>query len=216
MVSPRSRATGKRGRAARTCSRARLASWRQAAASRPIGSGDLVEGRAENVVQQEGGALQRRQALQRHHQRQGDVVGLVLGGFNHGLGQPRADIGLAPPTRRLQLIERDARDDAPEIGFRRRDRPAIDLEPAQEGVLHSVLRVRDRAQHAVGDADQTRTQRVEARGCVLGLGRRHAALLPSTGCTARNPTWIRFQPLIVTISRVSATCSSLEKCALSA
>ena len=143
--------------------------------------GDFVEGRAEHVVQEEGGPFQWRQAVERHHQRQGNVVGLVLGGFDHRLGKPRANIGLALPTRRLQVIETDADDDATQIGFRRHDRPAIDFEPAQEGVLNCVLGVRHRAEHAVSRSNETRTQRIEARRRVIRRARRHAALLPSTG-----------------------------------
>jgi hypothetical protein len=47
------------GRAARTWVRARLASWRVAAGSRPIVSAIFVEAQAEHVVEQEGGALER-------------------------------------------------------------------------------------------------------------------------------------------------------------
>ena len=63
------------------------------------GGGDFLEAEAEDVVQQEGGALQRRQALQRQHQRQGDVVGLRLRLLDQRLGQPGADIGFAADPR---------------------------------------------------------------------------------------------------------------------
>ena len=52
-----------------------LAAGRGLAADR---LGDLLEADAEHVVQQEGGALERRQSLERHHQRQRDVVDCVL------------------------------------------------------------------------------------------------------------------------------------------
>jgi len=50
--------------------------------------GDLVEADAEHVVEEKGGAFQRRQALERQHQRQGDVVDLVLRRLDHRLRQP--------------------------------------------------------------------------------------------------------------------------------
>ena len=179
--------------------------------------GDLLEADAEHVVQQKGGALERRQALERDHQRQRDVVDLVLSGFDHGFRQPGSDIGLAPAPRRLQLVEAEAGDDATQIGFRLLHRIAIGVEPAQERVLHRVLRIRDRSQHAIGDANQSRTQRIEGCGGILaGHRRHHAARRSSSGCTARKPTWMRFHPLMATISNVSATCSSSLNCALSA
>ena len=43
----------------------------------------------------------------------------------------------------------------------------VDIEPAQEGVLDHVLRVRDRAQHPLSDADKTRAQWIEDASGVL-------------------------------------------------
>ena len=178
--------------------------------------GDLVEADAEHVVQKKGRALERRQALERHHERQRDIVDLVVRRLDDRLRQPRANIGLALSPRRLQLIEADAGHDAAKVSLRLAHRRAIDAEPAQERVLDRVLRVGDRPQHAIGDANQSRTQRIKAGARIPGLREGHAALFSSTGWTARKPTWIRFQPLIVTMSSVSATCSSSEKCVLSA
>ena len=137
--------------------------------------GHLLETDAEDVVQQEGGALERRQSLERHHQGQRDVVDLIVVSFDEGFGQPRPDIGFAPPPRRLQLVEAETGDDAAQIGFRFENGAAVGVEPAQERVLHHVLRVRDRPQHAIGDANQPRTQRIEAESRVLGRRRRHHA-----------------------------------------
>ena len=44
---------------------------------------------------------------------------------------------------------------------------AVEIEPAQEGVLDHVLRVRNQAQHPVGDADEARPQRIEDGGRLL-------------------------------------------------
>ena len=48
--------------------------------------GHLLEADSEDVMQQEGGALERRQSLERHHQGQRDVVDLVGVGFDEGFG----------------------------------------------------------------------------------------------------------------------------------
>jgi hypothetical protein len=87
---------------------------------------------------------------------------IVLIGFDQGFRQPWPDIGFAPPPRGLQLVEAEARDDTAQIGFRFENGVAIGVEPAQERVLHDVLRVRDRCEHAIGDANQSRTQRIKA------------------------------------------------------
>ena len=192
-----------------------LAAGRRLAADR---LGDLLEVDAEHVVQQEGGALERRQAFERQHQRQGDVVDLVLRGLDDRLRQPGADIGLAPVPRRFQLVEAEPGHDAAQKGLRLAHRLAVGVEPAQERLLHHVLGVRDRSEHPVGDADQPRPQRIEGRGGVLrwalAVIRRPGDCV--TGWTPRKPTWMRFQPLIATISRVSFTCSSSVNCACSA
>ena len=84
---PRSADKGKRGRAAGMWVRARLAlaARRRLAADR---FGDLVKADAEDVVQQKGGAFQRRQALERQHQRQGDVVEFILLRLDQRFWQP--------------------------------------------------------------------------------------------------------------------------------
>ena len=87
-------------------------------------------------------------------------------------------------------------------------------EPNASGVPSINLRVRHRSQHPVGDADQSWTQGIEGgSGVLVGHRSPQAAWRCSTGCTARKPTWIRFQPLIGTITKVSITCSSSVKCA---
>lgn len=69
---------------------------------------DLRQRHVEHVVQQEGGALQRREPFEREHQGEGQVVGDVLGRVDRAeqrLGQPTADIGLAPRPCRFHLVE---------------------------------------------------------------------------------------------------------------
>src|SRR5215510_3641040 len=112
------------------------------------------------------------------------------------------------------MVEAKAGDDAAQIGFRHAHRVAVGIKPPEECLLDHILRVRDRSQHPVGDADQFWTQGIEGgNGVLVGHRSPQAAWRCSTGCTARKPTWIRFQPLIATISKVSITCSSSVKCA---
>ena len=121
---------------------------------------DFLEVQPEHVVQQEGRALERRQTFQRQHQRQGDVLLFRL--LDDRIGQPRADIGLALVPRRLELIETEARDRAAQERLRLTHRAAVGPHPADEGLLQHVLGIGDGAEHAVGDAHELRTQRVEA------------------------------------------------------
>jgi hypothetical protein len=64
------------------------------------------------ALNKESSALQVRQALERHHQRQRDVVDFVLRRLDHRLRQPGPDIGRAPVPRRFQLVEAQPRHDA--------------------------------------------------------------------------------------------------------
>lgn len=112
-----------------TCATDELATCRGLTTDR---LGHFLKANSEGVVQQEGGALERGQSLERHHQGQRDVVDLVVVGFDEGFGQPRSDIGFAPPPRRLQLVEAEAGDDQAQIGFRFEDGAAVGVEPAQE------------------------------------------------------------------------------------
>ena len=61
----------------------------------------LVEVEVKHVVEQEGGALQRRKPLEHEQERQGDVINLVAFRLHDGLGQPGANIYLACLSRRL-------------------------------------------------------------------------------------------------------------------
>ena len=70
----------------RTCLRARTASWRTAAASRSSVAATSSSADVEHVVQQEGRALQRRQALQGQHQRQRQLVGPRLSSSGSTIG----------------------------------------------------------------------------------------------------------------------------------
>ena len=92
--------------------------------------GNLLEADAEHVVEEKGGTLQRRQTLQRHHQRQRDIVDFILRCLDDRFWQPGPDIGLAPVPRGFQVVEAKAGHDAAQKSFRLAHRAAIDLEPA--------------------------------------------------------------------------------------
>ncbi len=61
------------------------------------GGGDFLEREPEHIVQQKGRALERGQAFERQHQRQGDVFLLLL--FDDRIGKPGTNIGLALAAR---------------------------------------------------------------------------------------------------------------------
>src|SRR5262249_39197038 len=94
--------------------------------------------------------------------------------------------------------------------------------PADEGLLHHVLGVRHRAQHAIGDTHEARAQRIKDLRCALEAWVRHqaAALAPALAAAGSSPgpqpTASRVQPLMTLIMSVSFTCSSSLNWALSA
>jgi hypothetical protein len=130
---------------------------------------DLVDLRVrvpEGLAQHVGGALGGRQSLE--HDEHGVVQGLgalgaegrVLAGVD-GLGQPRADVGLATRARRLQGVDGEARRRRrEERGRILHDRPVGAL-PAQPGLLHDVLRLRGAAEHPVRDAEEASAHGLE-------------------------------------------------------
>ena len=217
IASPRSFSTRKRGRAARTWLRARARELPAGGGAAPDRRRDLLEADPEDVVQQEGGPLERREPLERQHQRQGDVL-LLLGLLDHRLGKPRADIDLAPAPRRLELVEAEPRHGAAQEGLGLAHRAAVGAHPADERLLHHVLGVGDRAEHAVGDAGEAGTQRIEDRRRVPMLPRAGHAAVFRAGISSHppKPTTSRFQPLMTLITSVSFTCSSSVKWASSA
>ena len=76
------------------------------------------------------------------------------------LGQPLADVLLAPDARRAQVVDRQARDHGREKCLGRLDLHPLRLlamQP-QERLLDQVLGVADRPDHAVGQREQQRPQ----------------------------------------------------------
>jgi hypothetical protein len=139
----------------------------------------LADGRVvhvEDVVEQERRALEGGQPLEREQQRDRQIIGEAFGGLGDDrLGQPRADVFLAPVAGRLHAIEAEPRHDAREVGAWLRDRRAVDVAPAQECVLDDVFGLGDRAEHAIREARQELPMRLEVRH-VLGRSG-HAASL---------------------------------------
>lgn len=132
--------------------------------------GDLGEVVAEDVVQEEGGALERREALEGEHEGEGDVLvscGVVV---DQGVGEPGADVGLALVLCGLELVEAEADDGAAEEGGGLLDGGAVGAQPAEEGVLDGVLGVGDGAGHAVGEAREGGAEGLEGGGGVVGGG----------------------------------------------
>ena len=147
-------------------------------------------------MQQEGRALQRRQALQREHEGHGHVLrelGLHLrAGRPAGLlvqqrfGQPDADILLAFRGGRAQFVQAQVCHQAREVGASMLDGAFVHVGPAQPGLLHDVLGLGARAEHAVGQRAQTaRMFTVVAQGA---FGKSRHDLLGSSGCTK----WITY------------------------
>src|SRR5262245_10628967 len=184
------------------------------------GGGDLVKPQPEHIMQQEGGAFEWREPLHCEHQRERDIFLFVL--LHDRIGKPGADIGFTLDLCRFELIETKPRDHPAQERLGLTDLSAIDCHPADEGLLHHVLGVRHRAQHAIGDTHEARPQRIEDLRCALEAWLRHhatalAAVLAAAGSTHEpKPTESRFQPLIMLIMSVSFTCSSSLNWALSA
>ena len=121
--------------------------------------GDLGKRRVEHVVKQEGGALHRRQPVQRQQQGERKIVGQFGGGIGgkafrveHGLGEPGADIDLPLRLRALQAVETKPRHDGDEKGLRVVH--VLRAGKAEIGVLHDVFRVAAAAEHAIGEPEQ--------------------------------------------------------------
>ena len=138
----RSRSTCIRGRRAATCSRARWAIWRTAAGDLPTASAISSYGmsntsRSTNTARSAGAErLEHGEHRDRDALGELDVVGDV-GAGEQRLGQPLADVVLAPPRQRPQPVERLPGDDPDEVGARvahlglGRRRPTAATSPAR-------------------------------------------------------------------------------------
>ena len=105
----------------------------------------------EDLAQHEGRALQRREALQRDQQRLrdrvrelGPLVRPQLRVDDQRLGQPRADVGLAPHAGQAQVVDRQPRGDGRDPG-RGLVRRRVERAHAQQRLLRDVLGLGDAA-----------------------------------------------------------------------
>src|SRR5262249_33421612 len=137
----------------------------------------------------------------------------------------RANIGLALPSGRFELIKADARDRLAQKSLRLPDLGAVDAHPTDERLLHRILGISHRTEHPIGDADELWTQRIEACRGVLCAELRHQAAAARADFAASGsvrsahkpkPTASRFHPLMTLIISVSFTCSSSVNCAFRA
>jgi hypothetical protein len=135
------------------------------------GSGDVAEAQPEHVVQQERRALRRREPLQGQHQSDGHVVGERVGRrrlIDDGLRQPGADVALPLAARPAPAVQAQPGDHRRQEGARVMDAVAVGVVPAQIGVLHHVLGVRHRPEHAIGEPGQRAAPALEPGRRVIG------------------------------------------------
>jgi hypothetical protein len=107
----------------------------------------------------------------------GEVVGaaVVEAFIDDGIGQPLADIDFTARLRRLHSVEAEPRHHGAEIAARLIDRRVVDAMPAQISVLHHVLGLGARAEHAISEARQRAPMRLEIDRLVFVGDARHAA-----------------------------------------
>ena len=133
---------------------------------------DLVERHGEHVVQHERQPLGRRQGVQHHEQRHSHRVGqhrLVLGidfadRIDDGIRHLGDEFFGGPRPAAAQRVQADpchhCGQPGVEVGYLAGILAVAAAQP-QPGLLHGVLSVVDRAQHAVGHRSQMRPGRLE-------------------------------------------------------
>jgi hypothetical protein len=166
----------------------------------------LSEVEAEDIVQEETRPLQRGEPFQQQHECYGNVMRQIVGppaikGFvDHRFRQPLADIELAPRSGGLNAIEAQPRHHGAEIVSRLLDDRAVGGVPAQVGILHHVLRLGARAEHAISKTRQRAPVRFEGREVAVE-NRAHAAEAFCVACVTSRKTGSVSPP---TTSRVQA------------
>src|SRR5262245_42729143 len=79
------------------------------------------------------------------------------------------------------MIEAESRHRARPIGARVADAAALGVVPAQVCVLHDFLGLRQRAQHAIGEAGEPPPVRLERRGSLVRPGHYAASFRTGSG-----------------------------------
>ena len=122
--------------------------------------GDPLVGVVQRLAQHVRGALGGRELLEQDEDRVlqrlaalGAERRVVLG--VDGFRQPGADVRLPARVGRLQDVDRQAGGDRRKERSRLEDALAVGGLPADPDLLEDVLRIRDRAEHPVGDAEQS-------------------------------------------------------------
>ena len=153
--------------------------------------GHFAEREIEHVVQQEGSPLERRQPVERQEQRDGQILGQLRAAVgrercrvDNRLRQPGTDVLLAPCARRGQHVETNSRRRGHEKRSRVRHFVAVGRMPAQVRLLHRVLGVGHRPEHAVGETEQAPAVRLEARGRIRHRARGAHAVRTASGGAA--------------------------------
>src|SRR5262249_56126838 len=118
-----------------------------------------------------------REAVQCEHERERDVFPFFL--LDDRIRKPGADIGFTLQLCRFELIETKPRDHPAKERLGLTDVFAINPHPADEGLLHHVLGVRHRAQHAIGDTHEARAPRIKYLPCALEAWPRPQAPAPA-------------------------------------
>ena len=127
--------------------------------------------------------------------------GVVVEDFvDHGFGQPLTDIDFAASLCRLHPVQAEPRHYCTEIAARFIDRCMVGRVPAQVGVLHHVLGLGARAEHAIGEPSKRAPMRLESRDVPVE-NRAHAAEALGIDCLKSRNTGT-FSPPIA--SRVQA------------
>ena len=121
--------------------------------------GDPLERIVERFVEYVRCALRGREPLQEQQHRERERLGVLgperrVGGRVDGLRQPGSDIDLPSSPRGAEGGEAEPGHHRGEIGGRIGDIRPIGRLPAQPRILHHVLGVGSRPEHAVGDPEQ--------------------------------------------------------------
>ena len=150
---------------------------------------DLPVGVVERLAEHVGGSLDGGKLLQEREHCAPERFGPLRGECGIGFGvdrlwEPRADVGLATRSGRLADVDRESRRGGGKKGGGVPYLAAIGALPAHPRVLHHVVRFRGTLEHAVGDTEETRADRLERGGVGLGHLRVRAHAIARCDSTA--------------------------------
>ena len=108
----------------------------------------------ENLAKKKHGALRRVEPFQKNEKRDRQRVIRFGRRRNERLGQPLADVFLAPDAGRLQVIDAKARDDRDQERLRGSDVVVGRFQPSNERFLQEIFGVGDAADHPISDGKE--------------------------------------------------------------